>query len=48
VLPKINGDLRGLHTFLGHPYPDGPNEYLQRIEANIARLRQLAGTAGYA
>ena len=48
VLPKINGDFRGLHTFLGHPYPDGPNEYLQRIEANIARLRQLAETAGHA
>jgi hypothetical protein len=47
VLPKINGDFRGLYRFLRHPYPDGPNEYLLRIEANIARLRQLAGTAAY-
>ena len=48
VLPKINGDFQGLYTFLGHPHPDGPNEYLLRIEANIERLRQLAETAGYA
>lgn len=39
VLPKINGDFRRMYTFLNDPYPDGPNDYLQRIEANIARLR---------
>ena len=39
VLPKINGGFLRLHAFLNDPYPDGPNEYLQRIEANIARLR---------
>jgi hypothetical protein len=38
VLPKINGDFRGLHAFLNDPYPDGPNPYLQRIEENMARL----------
>ena len=41
VLPKVNGDFRRLYTFLNDPYPDGPNDYLQRIEANIARLRQM-------
>jgi len=46
VLPKINGDFRRLYTFLSHPYPDGPNDYVRRIEANIARLRQLAASPG--
>ncbi len=40
VQPKINGDFRGLYTFLNDPWPDGPNPYVQRIEVNIARLRQ--------
>lgn len=40
VQPKLNGDFQRLYTFLNDPYPDGPNDYLQRIEANIARLRQ--------
>ncbi len=48
VLPKINGDFQGLYTYLSEPYPDGPNDYLQRIETNIARLRQLAESAGNA
>lgn len=41
VVPKINGDFAGLYKYLADPYPDGPNHYLQRIEANIARLRQM-------
>ena len=41
VLPKINGDFCGLYAYLSDPYPDGPNHYLQRIESNIARLRQI-------
>jgi hypothetical protein len=40
VLPKINGDFLGLYQFLNDPYPDGPNHYIQRIEQNIARLRE--------
>ena len=39
VLPKVKGDFRGMYRFLADPYPDGSNDYLQRIEANIARLR---------
>ena len=39
VLPKIKNDFEGQFKFLNSPYPDGPNEYLQRVEKNIARLR---------
>ncbi len=46
VLPRINNEFGKLYTFLNDPYPAGPNLYLQRIEANIARLRQQAGEAG--
>jgi hypothetical protein len=42
VLPKVNDDFRGLYHFLNDPYPDGPNAYVQRIEENVARVRQLA------
>ncbi|HUR44370.1 MAG TPA: hypothetical protein VMZ27_00745, partial [Candidatus Saccharimonadales bacterium] len=41
VQPKINNDFLQLYKFLSTPYPHGPNEYLDRIEANIARLRGL-------
>jgi hypothetical protein len=41
VLPRINNDFRQLYRFLSDPYPDGPNVYLEKIEANISRLRQL-------
>ena len=46
VRPKIDGDFRRLYTFLNEPYPDGPNGYLHRIEANLARLRQLGQRSG--
>ena len=43
VLPKIGRDFEGLYRFINDPYPDGPNYYLQKIEASLARLRtQLA------
>lgn len=43
VLRKIDRDFLGLYRALNEPYPDGPNPYITRIEANIARLRrQLA------
>jgi hypothetical protein len=45
VLPKINHDFEGLYQLLNDPYPDGPNYYLKRVEANMERLRrQLATT----
>ncbi len=44
VQKKLNTEFGNLHRFLNQPYPDGPNEYLERIEANMARIkRELAG-----
>ena len=40
VLPKLNRDFDGLYRFLNTPYPDGPNLYLDRIEANLKELRR--------
>jgi hypothetical protein len=40
VILKLERDFGGLHRFLNDPYPSGPNEYLQRIEANMERLKQ--------
>ena len=40
VLAKLQNSFAGLYRFLNVPYPDGPNYYLEHIEANIARLRQ--------
>ena len=40
VVVKLNNDFERLYHFLSQPYPDGPNEYIGRIEWNIARLRK--------
>ena len=40
VLVKLDRDFGGLHQFLNDPYPTGPNEYLERIEANMERLKK--------
>jgi hypothetical protein len=46
VQSKINREFIGLYKFLNDPYPDGPNPYIDRIEANVARIRrELDGTA---
>ena len=43
VLPKIKNEFWGLYRFLNRPYPNGPNYYIQRVEANIEKVRrQLA------
>jgi hypothetical protein len=42
VLPRLEREFAGLHHFLNHPYPDGPNEYVRRVEANVERIRQRA------
>jgi hypothetical protein len=36
---KLDRDFGGLYRFLNEPYPSGPNDYIRRIEANMARLR---------
>ena len=42
VRAKLKSDFLDLHQFLNDPYPSGPNAYVQRIEANVERLRQQA------
>lgn len=45
VLPRLDQEFGGLYRFLNDPYPDGPNDYLDRVEANMERVRrQLAET----
>ena len=39
VRKKLAHDFCDLYRFLNVPYPDGPNFYIQRIEANMARLK---------
>ena len=39
VVPKIDRDFLGLYHCLSNPPPDGPNEYIDRIEANLDRIR---------
>jgi len=41
VRPRLDRDFNGVHRFLNDPWPDGPNPYLQRIEANIAKAAAL-------
>jgi len=45
VLPKLEKDFLGLYRFLNEPYPDGPNQYVQGVKANMGRLRQTSGEA---
>src|SRR5258707_9164289 len=40
VLMKLDRDFGGVHKFLTDPYPAVPHSYLERIEANMARLRE--------
>jgi hypothetical protein len=43
VQVKLSRDFGGLYRFLSDPYPSGPNYYLDRIEANMKKLRQQIG-----
>ena len=45
VLPKIKNEFWGLHRFLNRPYPNGPNYYVQRVEANIEKVRRQLAAA---
>jgi hypothetical protein len=40
VVPRIENDFGRLYKFLSDPYPDGPNHYLERVQANMARLHE--------
>ncbi|HEY5914961.1 MAG TPA: HD domain-containing protein [Verrucomicrobiae bacterium] len=39
VRTKLESELDGLCHFLNNPYPSGPNWYLEKIAANMARLK---------
>jgi hypothetical protein len=41
VKPKLDRDLGGPQRYLSQPYPDGPNSYMDKIEANMQRLRKV-------
>jgi hypothetical protein len=46
VLPKINGDFKGLYRYLGRPIAQGENFYVERIRQNLERLqRELESAA---
>jgi hypothetical protein len=42
VQAKLTREFEGLYRYLNNPYPQGANDYLDRIEANIERLRCIA------
>lgn len=39
VKPKLENDCDGMYRFLNDPYPDGENEYLNRIGANVREIQ---------
>jgi hypothetical protein len=45
VQRKLKREFGGVSEFLNHPYPGGPNEYRERIESNMERLRERLATA---
>ncbi|HTI98690.1 MAG TPA: hypothetical protein VL527_07275 [Dongiaceae bacterium] len=40
VKPKLDRDFSGQFHYFNDPYPDGPNWYFDKVEANIRRLRE--------
>ena len=40
VRGRLVDDFQGVYRFLNNPYPSGRNYYLQRIDANINKLRR--------
>jgi hypothetical protein len=45
VVPKIENDFLGLFRYLARPAPDGRNEYIEAIEANLAQLEKRLAMA---
>jgi hypothetical protein len=41
VLPRLESELLGVYRFLATPYPDGPNPYIEAIEANVEKIKRL-------
>jgi hypothetical protein len=46
VLARLDREFRGLYRFLSDPYPSGPNYYLERVEANMERLKRRLASVG--
>ena len=46
VQTKLNREFGGLYKFLNDPFPSGPNEYLDKIESNMERLRRKLTISG--
>lgn len=44
VRPKLDGDFQGLFRFLARPFPDGANDYVDAVEANIDVISQRIAT----
>lgn len=42
VKPKLESQCKGVYKYLNDPYPDGENEYLTRIRANIEKAASMA------
>ena len=40
VLPRLERELLGVYRFLARPYPDGPNPYIDAVNANIERIEK--------
>jgi hypothetical protein len=45
---KLDQEFGALYRFLNDPYPNGPNTYLERIEANMERLRRRSARSAHA
>lgn len=45
VKTKLENEFGGLYHFLNDPYPSGPNYYIEKIAANIARLKERLAPA---
>jgi hypothetical protein len=43
VKPKLENDFQGVYRYLARPFPSGKNDYLEAIDANLAKInRQIA------
>ena len=40
IRPRLATDFQSVYRFLARPYPDGPNEYVNAVEENIAIIRE--------
>lgn len=46
VRNRLDNEFEGVYRFLNDPWPDGPNPYIARVEANIARIQSSVSPGG--